>query len=97
MDAFGAHSIVFYLHDFSLLYRVFDKDESVIEEGSFEVPLRNILKDGLEERNYGEILPWYQNTFLTFGYWIIDQSFGAGNNYFYINKLIISPTDEQNK
>ena len=97
MNAYGDHAIVYYLHGFNLLYSIVNDEETILEQGSFTVPLSNIVNADAEEGNFGEILPWYQDTFLAFGSYINKQAVFKGQKYFYINKLSISPPEEGGK
>ena len=88
--------IVYYLHGLNLMYKVIDGGEDVMTSGNFELTLPGVEKINNQGRNYGEIMPWYDNLFIAFGSISTASKFGGGKNIFYLNKMKISETDGLN-
>lgn len=89
MSSFKDQTYLYYQNGPYINYKIIDENRN-IREGIYEIDIPDVDFTRVEIQNYGNVLPWYDNSFIIFGSYSISPKLGDGKRFFYLTKLSIA-------
>lgn len=84
LDTFSDYSILYYLHDHYINYKIIDRDKN-ISEGAFKIELSPSEFTNEKNFKFDDIMRWYDNTFVVFGSSISTPKYGENKRFLFLH------------